>query len=229
PIPNGLIYWQEDISELTELIEELEDTNKELSERNLIEHENYKTKKQINTLKEKNRLLDLLQQLTENQIELLDKLLKEYEAQSDGRIRRRLLAMTAVVGSYIKRCGNLLFICEKSSTTDIGELIRCIDESFNNLELLDVECGHDIPKNVTVFGEDAINAYRIFETITEASMENLRSVWIKGRVTSDNVILKLEFDCKTDLSQYYEITDEFSGENGEYSFTVNLRKGGEAV
>ena len=105
-----------------------------------MEQENYKTKVKINTVREKNRLYDRLQAQTAHQIELLDQLLTQYEAESDTKIRRSLLAKAAVIGAYIKRRGNLMFISEKTDVTDTAELSACLDESFANLELMGVEC-----------------------------------------------------------------------------------------
>ena len=228
-IPGGNVLWKEDITELTAVIEDLEDIGRELSERNYLAQENYKTKRRISTLREKNRLIDLLQHQTAPQIDILDRLFLQYENETDEAVRRRLLAMTAVVGSYIKRCGNLLFISENGETTDISELTRCLDESFSNLELLGVSCGHDLPQNGTVRVTDAIRAYRIFEKVIETAMENLDSVWLKGRNTDTNIILHLEVECKTDLSELSDLADGFTSEDGAYCFTIRIGKGGEQV
>ena len=88
-----------------------------------MEQENYKTKVKINTVREKNRLYDRLQAQTAHQIELLDQLLTQYEAKPAPDIRRSLLAKAAVIGAYIKRRGNLMFIGEKSNVTDTAELL----------------------------------------------------------------------------------------------------------
>ena len=129
-IDGGYVLWQEDITDLTALLEKLEENRKTISESNYVEQENYKTKVKINTVREKNRLYDRLQAQTAHQIELLDKLLTQYEAESNPEIRRSLLAKAAVIGAYIKRRGNLMFIGEKSNVTDTAELSACLDESF---------------------------------------------------------------------------------------------------
>lgn len=226
-IPGGHVLWKEDITELTAVIEELEDIGRELAERNYLERENYRTKYRISTLREKNRLMDLLQQRTERQIELLDRLLMQYENETDEENRRRLLAMTAVVCSYIKRCGNLLFISENTEVIDIAELIRCLEESLFNLELLGVSCGCGLTQKEMICAQDAIRAYSIFETVIEASMEQLVSVWLKGINTAEYFIIRLEVYCGADLSELSHIADGFTSEDGTYCFTVRLGKGGE--
>ena len=171
-INGGYVLWQEDITDLTAMLEKLEKNRKTISESNYVEQENYKTKVKINTVREKNRLYDRLQAQTAHQIELLDQLLTQYEAQPEPEIRRSLLAKAAVIGAYIKRRGNLMFIGEKSDVTDTAELSACLDESFANLELMGVECAVDIPGKNSIYIRDAIRVYDFFEAVTEEAMDS---------------------------------------------------------
>ena len=226
-IEGGNVFWQEDITELTAVLEELEENRQQLSERNYLAQENYNTKLRICTLREKNRLYDILQKQTAPQISLLDKLFMQYDKEQDEEKRRRLLAMTAVVGAYIKRYGNLLFIGEKNESVDIGELSRCIGESFANLEMMGTECGFDLAHDEPVLTDDVILAYRTFECVTEAAMDTLGSMWLKSRLYPDHIALFLEVECDADLSGLSGLADDFSAEDGIYRFTLRLRKGGE--
>ena len=132
-INGGNVLWQEDVADITALLERLEENRKTIAESNYLEQENYKTKLKINTVREKNRLYDWLQAQTAHQIELLDRLLAQYETETDPESCRSLLAKAAVIGAYIKRRGNLMFIGERSDVTDAAELSACFDESFANL------------------------------------------------------------------------------------------------
>ncbi len=159
PIDGGHVFWQEDITEITALLERLEENNETIAESNYLEQENYRVKLKIKTLREKNRLYDLLQDKTAEQVDLLERLFSQYNAGSDYEKRRSLLAKIAVIGAYIKRCGNLIFIGEQSKTTDTAELSLCMEESFANLELMDIDCAMDIPGGSRILVEDAIRVY----------------------------------------------------------------------
>ena len=226
-IDGGHVLWQEDITDLTALLEKLEENRKTISESNDVEQENYKTKVKINTVREKNRLYDQLQAQTAHQIELLDHLLTQYEAESDPKICRSLLAKAAVIGAYIKRRGNLMFIGEKSDVTDTAELSACLDESFANLELMGVECAMDIPGKNSIAIRDAIRVYDFFEAVTEEAMENLRFVWLKARSLEDTVIFYLQAESKTELSVLSEIADTCTCEEGVWRFSLCIGKAGE--
>ena len=226
-IPGGHVLWQEDITDITALLEKLEENRKTIAESNDVEQENYKTKVKINTVREKNRLYDRLQAQTAHQIELLDQLLTKYEAQSDPEIRRSLLAKAAVIGAYIKRRGNLMFIGEKSDVTDTAELSACLDESFANLELMGVECAVDIPGKNSIYTRDAIRVYDFFEAVTEEAMDDLRFVWLKARSLEDTVIFYLQAESKTELSAFSGLADTCTFEDGVWRFSLRIGKAGE--
>ena len=226
-IPGGHVLWQEDITDITALLEKLEENRKTISESNDVEQENYKTKVKINTVREKNRLYDRLQAQTAHQIELLDQILTQYESQSDPEIRRSLLAKAAVIGAYIKRRGNLMFIGEKSDVTDTAELTACLDESFANLELMGVECAIDIPDKNSIYTRDAIRVYDFFEAVTEEAMDDLQFVWLKARGLEDAVIFYLQAESKTDLSALASLADTCTCEEGVWRFSLRIGKAGE--
>ena len=226
-IPGGHVLWQEDITDITAVLEKLEENRKTISESNDVEQENYKTKVKINTVREKNRLYDRLQAQTAHQIELLDQLLTQYEAQSDPEIRRSLLAKAAVIGAYIKRRGNLMFIGEKSDVTDTAELTACLDESFANLELMGVECAIDIPDKNSIYTRDAIRVYDFFEAVTEEAMDDLQFVWLKARGLEDAVIFYLQAESKTDLLALASLADTCTCEEGVWRFSLRIGKAGE--
>ena len=226
-IPGGHVLWQEDITDITAVLQKLEENRKTISESNDVEQENYKTKVKINTVREKNRLYDRLQAQTAHQIELLDQLLTQYEAQSDPEIRRSLLAKAAVIGAYIKRRGNLMFIGEKSDVTDTAELTACLDESFANLELMGVECAIDIPDKNSIYTRDAIRVYDFFEAVTEEAMDDLQFVWLKARGLEDAVIFYLQAESKTDLLALASLADTCTCEEGVWRFSLRIGKAGE--
>ena len=226
-IPGGHVLWQEDITDITAVLEKLEENRKTISESNDVEQENYKTKVKINTVREKNRLYDRLQAQTAHQIEILDQLLTQYEAQSDPEIRRSLLAKAAVIGAYIKRRGNLMFIGEKSDVTDTAELTACLDESFANLELMGVECAIDIPDKNSIYTRDAIRVYDFFEAVTEEAMDDLQFVWLKARGLEAAVIFYLQAESKTDLSALASLADTCTCEEGVWRFSLRIGKAGE--
>lgn len=227
PIGFGHVLWQEDVAELTEVIEQIEENCRDLAERNRIRQENLETRKKILALQEKNRVNDLLHRETAGQIDRIDRMLAQYDRETDDRKCSRLLAGAAVVGSYIKRYGNLLLAGERTKETDIRDLARCFEESFVNLELLGVNCLHTLPSGIFLATKDMLQVYRSFEMAVEACLYDLSHVWIYMRDNGQAFLLNIEFVCDTDLSPFAQVADSFSCEDGAYRFAFKLQKGGE--
>lgn len=227
PIGFGHVLWQEDVAELTEVIEQIEENCRDLAERNRIRQENLETRKKILALQEKNRVNDLLHREIAGQIDRIDRMLAQYDRETDDRKRSRLLAGAAVVGSYIKRYGNLLLAGERTKETDIRDLARCFEESFVNLELLGVNCLHTLPSGIFLATKDMLQVYRSFEMAVEACLYDLSHVWIYMRDNGQAFLLNIEFVCDTDLSPFAQVADSFSCEDGAYRFAFKLQKGGE--
>ncbi|MDD6203761.1 MAG: histidine kinase N-terminal 7TM domain-containing protein [Firmicutes bacterium] len=228
-IGGGYVLWQENISDITATLEKLEENRKIIEENNGIQEENYKTKIKINALREKNRLYDQLRQKTAGEIDLLDGLLNQYGNETDPDKARGILAKTVVIGAYIKRRGNLTFIEEKTEMTDTAELAACLEESFAGLRFMNVECALDIPSGQTVSVKGAARVYDLFEAAIETALEDLRSVWLKGRALESEVVFNIEVETDTDLSQLAGAADKCIFEDGVWRFTVHIGKAGETA
>ena len=224
PIRYGHVLWQVDIGEISEAIEQIEENCCDLVERNRIWQKNLETRKKFLALREKNRVNDMLHRETARQIDRISRMLEQYEAESDDRKCRRLLAEAAVSGAYIKRYGNLLLIGECAETADIRDLARCFDESFLNLELLGVNCLHTLPSGICLKVKDMLWVYRSFETAVEDSLGDLQYVWINARERGEEMILNMEFVCDTDLSCLASMANSFSFEDGTDRFSYILQK-----
>ena len=229
PIRFGHVLWQEDVSELTEAIEQIEENCRDLSERNRLRQENLETKKKILSLQEKNRAADVFNRETAGQISMIEHLLTQYDTENDAKKREKLLAGAAVLGAYIKRYGNLLLVSHREETADIRDLSRCFEDSFVNLELLDVKCLCTLPADVVLATKDMLRIYRTFETVLEDCLFDLHSVWVNARERKGQFLVSIDFVCDTDLSCHKADADLYSCEDGTCRFTFQLQKGGEGA
>lgn len=224
PIDGGFVYWREDIARMAALLKRLEQNRQTLEERNHLARQNYRVRRQILALREKNRLYDLLQRTAAPHLRQLDALFAAYEA-ADPDEQHRLLARMAVLGAYIKRRGNLVFLSETAGVIDTAELSLCLEESFANLRLLSVECAADLPGGIPVVTQDVVSAYDLFERAVEASLETLRFVWLKARFLADAVVLHFEMECSAPLPPFLEQCEGARAEDGVWRFTLRLQKG----
>ena len=227
PIQGGHILWQEDIEYIIMLLERMEENRKTIEESNCLEQENYQTKARINMLREKNRLYDKLQTQTAGQIGLLNGLLSRYEAEEDLVKSRRLLAKISVIGTYIKRYGNLIFIGERAEISDVAELGACLEESFSSLKLMGIECALTAPAGERIYVQDAVYIYSFFELIVEASVDSIQFMWVKIRPCGDELIVCMEVESEADLSSFFDKAEKGECEDGVWKFTFTVKKAGE--
>jgi peptide deformylase len=96
-IHGGRVLWQEDLSELIDILNELEELRTELEGANAVSMQNYRMDKQIRTLAEKNRLHDELHRQTAHQIDLLNDWLKKLIETDNPKEKRELLRRIVVV------------------------------------------------------------------------------------------------------------------------------------
>ena len=209
PIQGGHILWQEDIEYIIMLLERMEENRKTIEESNCLEQENYQTKAKINMLREKNRLYDKLQTQTAGQIGLLNELLSRYEVEKDLVKSRRLLAKISVIGTYIKRYGNLIFIGERAEISDVAELGACLEESFSSLKLMGIECALTAPAGERIYVQDAVRIYSFFESIIEACVDSIKFMWVKIRPCGEEMVFCMEVESEDDLNSFFNKTDVY--------------------
>ena len=227
PIQGGHILWQEDIEYIIMLLERMEENRKTIEESNCLEQENYQTKAKINMLREKNRLYDKLQTQTAGQIGLLNELLSRYEVEEDLVKSRRLLAKISVIGTYIKRYGNLIFIGERAEISDVAELGACLEESFSSLKLMGIECALTAPAGERIYVQDAVRIYSFFESIVEASVDSIQFMWVKIRPCGEELIVCMEVESEANLSSFFDKAEKGECEEGVWKFTFTVKKAGE--
>lgn len=227
PIQGGHILWQEDIEYIIMLIERMEENRKTIEESNCLEQENYQTKAKINMLREKNRLYDKLQTQTAGQIGLLNELLSQYEAEEDLVKSRRLLAKISVIGTYIKRYGNLIFIGERAEISDVAELGACLEESFSSLKLMGIECALTAPAGERIYVRDAVRIYSFFESIVESCVDSIQFMWVKIRPCGEELIVCMEVESEANLSSFFDKAEKGKYEDGVWKFTFTVKKAGE--
>ena len=222
----GHVAWQEDVTELADTLEQLEENQQELEDEAFLEREALRAKQEVLRLQEKNRLYDLIGKYTRPQIELLDALLQAYGRAAGENARRRLLAKICVVGAYIKRCGNLLLIRESSAAAPVSELTKAMEESMQNLELTNAECGltctveREIPTAVMV------EAYSLFERCVETSADRLDYLWVNLRLKGESLLLHMELETKAELSSLSDAA-AVRLEDGVWAVTARYCVGGE--
>lgn len=181
----GWAFWKEDVSELNQLRQELEQTCDELRDvGDVLAAENAQHARLLK-LAEENRLYDMMEAQTARQIAMLQERLTELKKTDDPARAERLLGQIIVIGTYIKRRNNLIFVGVQRGSISVQELRLCLNESAENLRLYGAECSALIKGDGQLSIEQVTEAYDLFEAVVETELESLRSLLISIEVSEE--------------------------------------------
>ena len=203
----GWVFWKEDVSELNQLRQELEMTRDELRDTGDILAAENAQRARLLKLTEENRLYDMMEAQTARQISMLRDRLTELQRTEDPKRARRLLGQVILIGTYIKRRNNLIFVGVQRGAISAQELRLCLNESVENLNLYGVDCKAFVHGDRQLTIEQAAQAYDLFEAVVEAGLESLRSLLIFIEAGSE-AELRL---CAADTRSLSGLQEQFPG------------------
>ncbi len=194
----GWVFWKEDISELNRLSKELELTRDELRDTgNILAAENEQREKHLR-LSEENWLYDMMEAQTSRQIEMLRDRLDAIKMATDADKAKRLLGQIIVIGTYIKRRDNLIFVDAQHGEISAQELRLCFNESMESLSLYGTKCKSVIDGEQSLALQQATQIYDLFEAVVETGLDSLQSLLISVEI-SKQIEVNICVSCQESL------------------------------
>ena len=228
PIKNGHVIWTEDISPLIKVLADLEEAKENLQDNKDILEEEHALKEREAHIAEQERLYHIIQRDTEKQILLMDEMIGQAENAGSDEERRHILKKMLVIGAYLKRRSNLVFLSDKDSVLEAKELELSVGESINNLETFGVTCGFISELTGTVLAINVIAMYDFFEEIAERSLDRMSSILVHAGIKADLIFFSVDTDSVSDFSDLASDTVEaVQDEDGEWKLTLRLDRGGD--
>ena len=227
PIKKGHVVWTEDMSPLLKVLEELQEAKENLEDSNKILEEEQALKKREAHIMEQDRLYNIIQHDTAHQICLMDTMIKQAET-ADGDEKRKLLQKMLVIGAYLKRRSNLVFLADKSSMLDANELVLTIGESMDNLEVLGISCGFRTELTEPVLAYQIIAMYDFFENVMERTLDRICSITVYAGKRDGSLFLNINTDSTADFSDF--VSDNVNverDEDNEWKLTLRMNTGGD--
>ncbi len=211
---NGYVYWKEDITEMNVLWNELELTRDELKDTgDILAVENSQREKLLR-LTEENKLYDLMSKETSKQIEMINNRLAKIKETDNIHEARTILGQIIIIGTYIKRRNNLIFVGAQNGLIPSKELHLCLNESSENLNYYGVMC------KVNVIGESLLTltqatvAYDLFEKVVETSLETLKELLVSIEIT-DGIEINICALCHESLDQLQKLIPDIEYEQDD--------------
>lgn len=198
PITAGRVVWQDDVAELNRQREELDDIRESLDEESILIRAETEIKENQAKADEKNRLYDRIARDVRPQLAILTGLLEKAEK---GENTKENLAIVAIIGSYIKRRGNLILLGNECGEISARALESALRESSENLRLIGIDVSLMVSGNCDVTLDYALKAYDLYEQVVEATVNSVTAMFIRLALTEATVKLSLQLGVNESLSK----------------------------
>lgn len=226
PIRGGFVFWQEDISELQDVLDHLRLVQDELRDTgDILKAENAQKARKLK-LEEQTKLYDLVEQESAPQFARLELLLSQLSAVQSQAAAKPLLGRIAVIMTYIKRRSNLVFLAAQKDFIDANELLLCLNESAQALQLCEVSCTVRLKLGENISAAQAIAVYDLFGAALDTGRslkEMLLFIEQSGGVLRARISASCEESLDALCSRFDGLTAEHD-EDGLWHLTWTLRE-----
>ena len=182
PIRGGHLFWSEDISVLLDQYQDIREQQEELTARNRLLQKTYQKEAERRKTEEQNRLLNMIQNQTAGQLELLSQFMNELERTESREQYDRLLGKIVVVGTYLKRRKNLVLTQYTSdgNLLTMEDLRQSLAESCDSLKLCGINGKYFIDPEINFLEDDSIlSCYDFFEWMVEELIDVIQFIFFR--------------------------------------------------
>lgn len=193
-IPGGFAFWQNDITELNRLNEELAEVKERLSEESELNRliNNLKEKQVI--IEQRTEVYDRIANQTQSQSLAISKLALEAKMSDNLDVQLHNARLITFYGAYIKRYANLILLSTENTNVSIGELGLAIAESLRYLNQYGLPGEMFITASSNVSAERTLACYEIFEKLIEENITSLKGVYVHLLEVDNQIRFKLTLE-----------------------------------
>ena len=233
PIRGGHLFWSEDISVLLDQYQDIREQQEELTARNRLLQKTYQKEAERRKTEEQNRLLNMIQNQTAGQLELLLQLMDELERTESREHYDRILGKIVVVGTYLKRRKNLVLTqyASDGNLLTMEDLRQSLAESCDSLKLCKIRAAYYVENGeVQLNADDILKCYDTFEWLVERLFDTMKSVFYRVSQIDDALRISVHIVAEADLrglmSERPELNVQQEDENEWFIGCIVFRKRG---
>ena len=233
PIRGGHLFWSEDISVLLDQYQDIREQQEELTARNRLLQKTYQKEAERRKTEEQNRLLNMIQNQTAGQLELLSQLMDELERTESREHYDRILGKIVVVGTYLKRRKNLVLTqyASDGNLLTMEDLRQSLAESCDSLKLCKIRAAYYVENGeVQLNADDILKCYDTFEWLVERLFDTMQSVFYRVSQIDDALRISVHIVAEADLrglmSERPELNVQQEDENEWFIGCIVFRKRG---
>lgn len=163
-VPGGYLIWQKNVAELHQVIDELDETAKELEQESALLSRELQTRSEKSALRAQNRIYNELTDEVGDKLSLIRRLMKEAETAADkASVFRRI----CVLGTYVKRRCNLRLIERSEGKISAEDLEFSFQELLHGLHELGISALVEWREKAAPSAEFGIACFDLFEALIE--------------------------------------------------------------
>ena len=233
PIRGGHLFWSEDISVLLDQYQDIREQQEELTARNRLLQKAYQKEAERRKTEEQNRLLNMIQNQTAGQLELLSQFMNELERTESREQYDRILGKIVVVGTYLKRRKNLVLTqyASDGNLLTMEDLRQSLAESCDSLKLCRIRAAYYVENvDVQMNADDILKCYDTFEWLVERLVDTMQSVFYRVSQIDDTLRISVHIVSEADLRGFMlerpELKVQQEDENEWFIRCIVFRKRG---
>ena len=233
PIRGGHLFWSEDILVLLDQYQDIREQQEELTARNRLLQKAYQKEAERRKTEEQNRLLNMIQNQTAGQLELLSQFMNELERTESREQYDRILGKIVAVGTYLKRRKNLVLTqyASDGNLLTMEDLRQSLAESCDSLKLCRIRAAYYVENvDVQMNADDILKCYDTFEWLVERLVDTMQSVFYRVSQIDDalriSVHIVSEVDLRGFMSERPELKVQQEDENEWFIRCIVFRKRG---
>ncbi|MBR2589592.1 MAG: hypothetical protein IKE65_01565 [Clostridia bacterium] len=235
-IPGGFGFWQDDMSALDNLNEELAEAKEELAQEvELIRLRNELKEKQTK-IEQRTLVYDTIAERTKRQSQEISRLARTAQQTTDSDLKEEYKGRITLLGAYIKRYANLMLLSHDSNLIEVGELGLSVSEVLYYLNYCGIPGEFFGGTQAIVRADAALIVFEAFETLLETNFSHLAGVFVNlnakekvfFKLTLENMRLSLPQELARQLCEA-GVNYEINQEDDITYMCFTLPKGGETL
>lgn len=192
-IPGGFGFWQDDMSSLDRLNEELAEAKEALAQEAELTRLRNELRERQAKIEQRTLVYDAIARRTQRQSLRISRLAAEARATADPGRKDEYRNRIALLGAYIKRYANLMLLSQDSGVIKAGELGLSVSEVLRYLNLYGIPGELVQSVDCAVPADAALAVFEAFDELLEANLSCLRGVFV-NLSAGENVTFKMTLE-----------------------------------
>lgn len=196
-IPGGFGFWQDDMTEIDRLNEELSQAKEDLAQESELIRLRNELKEQQTQIQQRTLVYDTIAGRTQKQSQAISHFANMARTCDDAALKDQYRKRITLLGAYIKRYANLMLLSQERGIIEAEELGLSVSEVLRYLNFCSIPGEYCGDAHGTVSAPAALAVFEAFATLLESNYDCLRGAFVNLSSTDTTVVFKLtlEYIC----------------------------------